>query len=146
MDTLLATFGNVHDAPILLPAIIQSNLIVNRSILLSSILSKYKDDVLGQFHKFIGSADFLGNPIGLFTTVFSGVNDVFFEPIEGIVKNDPKQLGIGLVKVGFEVSNLIQDNDTDDDREERVCFPKLSMVFQMHFQSSLEVLARVSLS
>ena len=48
LDTLLATFGNVHDAPILLPAILHTNLITNRDVLVGSIISKYKDDVLGQ--------------------------------------------------------------------------------------------------
>lgn len=45
------------------------------SQLLNLASAKYKMEITGQIHKLIGSADFLGNPVGLFNTVSSGVVD-----------------------------------------------------------------------
>ncbi|KAJ3106617.1 hypothetical protein HDU97_005982 [Phlyctochytrium planicorne] len=49
-------------------------------------------------HKVIGSADFLGNPVGLFNNVSSGVRDFFYKPIEGFEISRPQDFGIGLAK------------------------------------------------
>lgn len=49
-------------------------------------------------HKIIGSADFLGNPIGLFNAISSGVKDVFYEPYQGFVSDSPQEFGLGLAK------------------------------------------------
>merc|ERR1712000_276795 len=47
----------------------------------------------------LGSADFLGNPVGLFNSVSSGVADIFYEPYQGLVMTDrPQELGIGIAK------------------------------------------------
>jgi len=48
-------------------------------------------------YKILGSADMLGNPIGLFTNLGTGVADFFFEPAQGLVKS-PKDFGKGLAK------------------------------------------------
>jgi vacuolar protein sorting-associated protein 13A/C len=56
-------------------------------------------DTLSQVHKIIGSADFLGNPVGLFNNISSGVVDIFYEPYQGFVLNRPQDLGIGLARV-----------------------------------------------
>jgi vacuolar protein sorting-associated protein 13A/C len=58
----------------------------------------YTQAVLGQVYKVIGSADFLGNPVGLFNMIGSGVKDVFYEPYQGFVSDRPQDFGIGLAK------------------------------------------------
>jgi vacuolar protein sorting-associated protein 13A/C len=48
----------------------------------------------------LGSADALGNPVGLFNNITSGVIDIFYEPYQGFIMSDrPQDLGFGLVKV-----------------------------------------------
>jgi vacuolar protein sorting-associated protein 13A/C len=47
----------------------------------------------------IGSADVLGNPVGLFNNVSSGVRDFFYEPMQGFEITRPQDFGKGLAKV-----------------------------------------------
>jgi len=42
--------------------------------------------------------DFIGNPVGLFTNVSSGVADIFYEPYKGVVMHGNRELGIGIAK------------------------------------------------
>lgn len=53
---------------------------------------------MGQLHNIIGSADFLGNPVGLFNNVSSGVSDLFYEPLQGFEITRPQDFGIGIAK------------------------------------------------
>jgi vacuolar protein sorting-associated protein 13A/C len=48
----------------------------------------------------LGSADFLGNPMGLFNQVSSGVSDIFYEPYQGVVMHGNKDIGLGIARVG----------------------------------------------
>ncbi|KAH3745690.1 vacuolar protein sorting-associated protein 13 family protein [Pelomyxa schiedti] len=45
----------------------------------------------------IGSSDLLGNPVGLFTNLSTGVMDFFYEPAQGLVTS-PQAFGVGLAK------------------------------------------------
>lgn len=68
-------------------------------MLVSNITNHYTQEFLRQVHVVIGSADFLGNPVGLFNTVSSGVADIFYEPYQGFVMSDrPQELGLGIAK------------------------------------------------
>lgn len=40
----------------------------------------------------------MGNPVGLFNIISSGVQDVFYEPYQGFVSDRPQDFGIGLAK------------------------------------------------
>lgn len=42
----------------------------------------------------------LGNPVGLFNSVSSGVSDLFYEPLQGFEITRPQDFGIGLAKGG----------------------------------------------
>ena len=62
------------------------------------IVQFYTQECVSQIHKIIGSADFLGNPIGLFNNVATGVADLFYEPIQGFEITKPGEFGIGIAK------------------------------------------------
>ena len=64
-----------------------------------TIILHYRQEVLRQIYRVIGSADFLGNPVGLFTNVSSGVADIFYEPWNGVVQHGGGELGLGIAKV-----------------------------------------------
>ncbi|KAI8811809.1 hypothetical protein BJ742DRAFT_753443 [Cladochytrium replicatum] len=100
VEVLTATIGNVHNAPIRLNALNLRHPIVTFSQLIDLITKFYSQEVVGQFHKVIGSADFLGNPIGLFQNVSSGVTDLFYEPLQGLELARPQDFTIGLAKGG----------------------------------------------
>jgi len=74
------------------------------------VMYHYRQDILRQVYRILGSADFIGNPVGLFTNVSSGVKDIFYEPFNGVVVHGNKELGIGIAKVGLA---QFRYNDSD---------------------------------
>lgn len=52
---------------------------------------------LTEFYKILGSADFLGNPVGLLSNLGTGAKDFFVEPAKGIVQG-PEAFGRGVAK------------------------------------------------
>lgn len=101
-NVLTMAMGNINDAPIQLNALFLENIRVPLPILIESIQTHYGQSFFYQVHKILGSADFLGNPVGLFNHIASGVLDIFYEPYQGFIINDrPQELGIGLAKGGL---------------------------------------------
>ncbi|CAK9441286.1 uncharacterized protein LODBEIA_P51550 [Lodderomyces beijingensis] len=101
-NVLTMAMGNISDAPIKLNALFIENVRVPTPLLVDSIQTHYKQAFFYQLHNIVGSADFLGNPVGLFNLLSSGVIDIFYEPYQGFVLNDrPQELGIGLAKGGL---------------------------------------------
>lgn len=102
VNMLTMAIGNINDAPIKLNALFIENIRVPIPILMESILTHYGQSLVYQVHKILGSADFLGNPVGLFNNISSGVLDIFYEPYQGFVINDrPQEIGIGIAKGGL---------------------------------------------
>ncbi|SGZ50437.1 CIC11C00000002743 [Sungouiella intermedia] len=102
VNMLTMAIGNINDAPIKLNALLIENVRVPLPILVESISTHYGQSFFYQIHKILGSADFLGNPVGLFNNLSSGVLDIFYEPYHGFVINDrPQELGIGIAKGGL---------------------------------------------
>ncbi|KAF2460623.1 hypothetical protein BDY21DRAFT_279898 [Lineolata rhizophorae] len=99
VNVLTMSIGNVNDAPVRYNALMIENARVAVGALVSNIQSHYVQESLRQVHIVLGSADFLGNPVGLFNNVSSGVADIFYEPYQGLVMTDrPQELGIGIAK------------------------------------------------
>ncbi|KAF3939954.1 hypothetical protein ABW19_dt0208006 [Dactylella cylindrospora] len=98
-NVLTMAIGNINDAPVKLNALLLENVRVSVPILVQRIQGHYSQEFLYQVHKILGSADFLGNPVGLFNNISSGVMDIFYEPYQGFVMTDrPQELGIGIAK------------------------------------------------
>jgi vacuolar protein sorting-associated protein 13A/C len=99
VNVLTMSIGNVNDAPVRYNSLILENARISTTALITNIKNHYVQESLRQVHVIIGSADFLGNPVGLFTNISSGVADIFYEPYQGLVKSDrPEDLGIGIAK------------------------------------------------
>ncbi|KAI0018263.1 vacuolar protein sorting-associated protein 13 [Xylariomycetidae sp. FL0641] len=99
VNVMTMAIGNVNDAPIRLNALLLENARVSVPVLTQNISNHYSQEVLYQVHKIIGSADFLGNPVGLFNSISSGITDVFYEPYQGLIMSDkPEDLGLGIAK------------------------------------------------
>jgi vacuolar protein sorting-associated protein 13A/C len=99
LNILTMAIGNVNDAPVKLNALMLENARVSVPVLLERLQTHYTQEVLYQVHKILGSADFLGNPVGLFNNISSGVVDIFYEPYQGFIMTDrPQELGIGIAK------------------------------------------------
>ncbi|KAI9867788.1 MAG: hypothetical protein M1813_007610 [Trichoglossum hirsutum] len=99
LNVLTMAIGNVNDAPVRLNALMLENARVSFPVLLQHIQNHYSQEFFYQVHKILGSADFLGNPVGLFNNISSGVADIFYEPYQGFIMTDrPQELGIGIAK------------------------------------------------
>ncbi|PKY02798.1 vacuolar protein sorting-associated protein 13 [Aspergillus campestris IBT 28561] len=99
VNVMTMSMGNVNDAPVRLDALMLENARVSLGVLVSNIQRHYTQEFLGQVHMVLGSADFLGNPVGLFNNVSSGVAAIFYEPYQGLVMTDrPQELGYGIAK------------------------------------------------
>ena len=99
--------GNINDAPLELNALAIKDMRLTLPELQSRITYHYRQDTLRQLYRILGSADFIGNPVGLFTNVSSGVADIFYEPFQGVVMHGNRELGIGIAKVRL-ISNEIR--------------------------------------
>lgn len=99
LNVLTMAIGNINDAPVRMNALMVENARVSTAVLIQNISNHYSQEALYQVHKILGSADFLGNPVGLFNNISSGVADIFYEPYQGFIMSDrPEQLGIGIAK------------------------------------------------
>lgn len=102
LNILSMAMGNVNDAPIKLNSLLLDNLRVPIGVLYDSIKTHYGQQFIYQVHMVLGSADFLGNPVGLFNTISSGVWDLFYEPYQGYMLNDrPQEIGLHIAKGGL---------------------------------------------
>ncbi|KAI8363865.1 hypothetical protein EDC96DRAFT_608831 [Choanephora cucurbitarum] len=98
-NVLTMTLGNINDAPIKLNALMVENLRASSEDLTARIMLHYKDQIVYQVHRVLGSIDILGNPVGLFNTLSSGFGELFYEPYQGFIMSDrPQDLGIGIAK------------------------------------------------
>ncbi|KAL8726828.1 MAG: hypothetical protein Q9166_006444 [cf. Caloplaca sp. 2 TL-2023] len=99
VNVMTMSVGNVNDAPLRLNALMLENARISIPALIVNIQGHYTQEVIRQIHIILGSADFLGNPVGLFNNISSGVADIFYEPYQGLVMTDrPQELGIGIAK------------------------------------------------
>ena len=97
-NALLMALGNINDAPVRLNALVVENVRVSMAVLQQRIAYHYGQEFLFQVHRILGSADFLGNPVGLFNNVSSGVADIFYEPYYGLVMHGNRELGFGIAR------------------------------------------------
>lgn len=98
VNALTMAIGNVKDAPLEMNALAIKDMRLTPADLQTRILYHYRQDVLRQLYRILGSADFIGNPVGLFTNVSSGVADIFYEPFTGAVMRGNRDLGVGIAK------------------------------------------------
>jgi vacuolar protein sorting-associated protein 13A/C len=99
INALTMAIGNVNDAPVQLNALIVHNARLSTESLMTRVVLHYREQFIAQLYRVLGSADFLGNPVGLFNNVSSGVQDIFYEPYQGLVMHGNKELGIGIARV-----------------------------------------------
>lgn len=100
-NILTMAIGNINDAPVKLNALMLENVHTPIPLLMQTIQTHYSQEFIYQIHRILGSADFLGNPVGLFSNISSGFMDMFYEPYLGYIHSDrPQDLGIGIAKGG----------------------------------------------
>ncbi|CAO3587114.1 unnamed protein product [Absidia cylindrospora] len=99
VNILTMAIGNINNAPMRFNALAIENLMASRQDLSNRIFIHYSDQFVYQIHRMLGSADFLGNPVGLFNNLSSGVAELFYEPWQGLIMSDrPQDLGMGIAR------------------------------------------------
>ncbi|EKM61051.1 uncharacterized protein PHACADRAFT_156217 [Phanerochaete carnosa HHB-10118-sp] len=98
LNAITMAVGNINEAPLEMNALAIKDMRLRLPELQSRIMYHYRQEVLRQLYRILGSADFIGNPVGLFTNVSSGVADIFYEPFNGAVMHGNQELGIGIAK------------------------------------------------
>ena len=96
VNSLGATLANVDDAELLLTGIKMTSLFEPIQFLQEKIIYQYIQSGKWQLLKIIGSIDILGNPVGLFSGIGTGIVDLFNKPIKGFVKG-PLEGGKGMI-------------------------------------------------
>jgi vacuolar protein sorting-associated protein 13A/C len=97
LNALGVAFSNIDDAPIKLNGIKLENCFDSTAGITSKLITHYKTQGTREVFKILGSVDILGNPVGLFTNIGTGVVDLFEKPMEGFVKG-PLEGGVGIMK------------------------------------------------
>jgi hypothetical protein len=121
LNAIIMTLGNVDRAPVQLNALLVHNARVSMDSLTQRVILHYSEQLKAQLYSVIGSADFLGNPVGLFNNVSSGVQDIFYEPYQGLVMHGNKELGIGIARVGGLVGLVVLSFETRVTRSSFSC-------------------------
>ncbi|KAL7419546.1 Vacuolar protein sorting-associated protein 13 [Cryptotrichosporon argae] len=98
LNALTMTLGNVNAAPVNFRALFLENVRMSIGGLQERVVLHYQEQAVAQIYRVLGSADFLGNPVGLFNNISSGVSDFFYEPYQGIVMHGNKDIGLGIAR------------------------------------------------
>lgn len=83
--SLGVALSNIDDAPIKLNGIRLDNCLDTVNGITAKLTSHYKQAAITEIFKVLGSLNIIGNPVGLFSNVATGMQDLFEKPIEGFV-------------------------------------------------------------
>lgn len=86
---------HIENAVIRLNLLLLRDPFVPREEIVSRIVQHYRNQLLSQIYRLLGSFDIIGSPVSLVETLGTGVFDFFHEPAEGLV-HSPKAFGKGL--------------------------------------------------
>ena len=98
MNTIGVIFKNVQDAPIHLEGKLLTGAFVTPGTLVSQLSTHYHESIMNGILSVVGSVQALGNPLGLFKNISSGLSDFITEPAEGLVQGNLLGFGQGLAK------------------------------------------------
>lgn len=97
---LLKSLGfltNIDEAPICLNPLILEHPLMTRDALQDRITKHYTRCATYELYKIVGSLELIGNPVGLFNDLTTGVKDLFYEPASSITKS-PEEFSRGLAR------------------------------------------------
>ena len=89
--------ANIDNAPLQLNQLRAHHVYESSETLMSRLTDHYTYQALGEWYKILGSVDFLGNPVGLVSSIGSNVASFFYEPAKGALVS-PSEFGQGFVK------------------------------------------------
>jgi hypothetical protein len=102
--TIVTLLSQIDGARLCLNALVTEHAFGSQSIIMDIIVKHYKASLWRQFHKLIGSTDIVEGSVGLVANLGSGVYDLFYEPIEGLLDENGSFLN-GLSKGGRSLAS-----------------------------------------
>ena len=106
-DSLGTALTNIENGPIKLKGIHLDCILDSPKDLIGKLGLYYKEDMLKNVLLIVGSIEILGNPVGLFKHISTGVVDFIEKPIEGFVQG-PLEGGIGIIMgTGSLIKNTV---------------------------------------
>lgn len=103
LNILTMTIGDVSDARLRFGRLAIEDTRLAISGIQDRIVRHYSQEATRQLHRILGSSDFVGNPIGLFKQVRSGVVDIVREPYKGVTAGGAKALPVGIIRVSNSI-------------------------------------------
>ncbi|MBW0492358.1 hypothetical protein O181_032073 [Austropuccinia psidii MF-1] len=97
LTAVTMAIGTISGAPLTLNQLKVKNSQMSQAQLITRLIQHYPNKGLSQSYRVIASAVFLGNPAGLFNSVSSGVQDLFYDPLNGVILHGTSELGVGIV-------------------------------------------------
>eukprot|EP01012_Entosiphon_sulcatum_P033873 TRINITY_DN428_c0_g1_i2.p1 TRINITY_DN428_c0_g1~~TRINITY_DN428_c0_g1_i2.p1 ORF type:complete len:2501 (+),score=328.37 TRINITY_DN428_c0_g1_i2:171-7673(+) len=114
ISTVGMAVANIDNAPLKFNALILDNPFGTQQELIGEIRKHYVRQGLMEAYKVLGSVQMLGNPVGLFKNIGTGVFDFFYEPAQGITHGPAafaKGVGKGTLSLAknsvYGISNAI---------------------------------------
>lgn len=98
LNAVTMAIGTISGAPVTLNQLKIESARMTQGQIFNRLIQHYQNEGLSQLYRVLGSADFLGNPAGLFSNVSSGVQDLFYEPFNGVVLHGGGELGVGIAR------------------------------------------------
>ena len=95
-SVLGTALANLDNAPLTLSGIVLENVFDSKQAIKKKIIEKYKDEATKSIPKLIGSLDIVGNPVGLFNNISTGVVDLVEKPMQGFLQG-PLEGSMGIV-------------------------------------------------
>ena len=108
-EVVLNLTSTIRDAPIFFTEFKNESLFQSEADIIKTLQDHYVHTALGQLYKIVGSLELVGNPIGAFSSISSGVHDFFNEPVQAIKQSptDIPNIGKGVIKGTFSlISNV----------------------------------------
>ncbi|EGR30928.1 PH domain protein [Ichthyophthirius multifiliis] len=90
-------FANIDEAPLSLSGIKLINCFETIPGISNKLMAHYKNQAITQIFKVFGSLNVIGNPVGLFKNISTGVIDLVEKPAEGFAKG-PLEGGLGIAQ------------------------------------------------
>ncbi|MBW0473617.1 hypothetical protein O181_013332 [Austropuccinia psidii MF-1] len=98
VNEVTMAIGSISGAPLTLNQLKVENAQMSQGHLITRLIQHYPNNWMSQLYRVITSADFLGNLAGLFNSVSSGVQDLFYEPLNGVILHGTSKLGVGIAR------------------------------------------------
>lgn len=102
-----AALVNLDHAPLKLKGFRLENVFDSQEAIMKKLFDRVKNDAIKSVVKVFGALEIIGNPLGLFKDISTGVVDLFEKPIDGFLQG-PLEGGVGLVAgAGSLVKNTV---------------------------------------